>query len=196
MVGVSPLRNVQVVTKAVRCYWINVISLICGFLGNIFLLLNFTQRVRYIVALPATIILWYLSSGFLIAITVSMHMYSPPHQPAEGYTQGFWYAISAAVLYTVCSMLLMVNMLGHFMGHYGEEFKLSDSQRTLILQTMAFFIWLAGGAAVFARLERNVGEVWGFSDAVRILPVPTEPLPQAILRLKCKANITSYITVM
>ncbi|CBX99258.1 hypothetical protein IAQ61_000631 [Plenodomus lingam] len=149
-----------------RCYWINVVSLICGFLGNVFLLLNFTQRVRYIIALPATIILWYLSSGFLIAITVCMNTYTPPDRPIESYTQGFWYAIAAAVFYTICSMILMINMSGHFLGHYGEEFKLSDSQRTLILQTMAFFIWLAGGAAVFAKLESDQGEIWGFSDAL------------------------------
>ncbi|KAF1850721.1 potassium channel-like protein [Cucurbitaria berberidis CBS 394.84] len=149
------------------CYWINVASLICGFLGNIFLLLNFTQRIRYIVALPASIIFWYLSSGFLIAITVCMEMYDPPNRPQEGYTQGFWYAIAAATFYTICSMILMFNMLGYFLGHYPENFALSDSQRTLILQTMAFFIWLGGGAALFSKIERDAGEdAWGFSDGL------------------------------
>lgn len=62
----------------------NVASLICGFLGNLFLLLNFTQRIRYIIALPATILFWYLSSGFLIAITVCMDIYDPPSRPEEG----------------------------------------------------------------------------------------------------------------
>ena len=57
------------------CYWINVASLICGFLGNLFLLLNFTQRIRYIIALPVTVVLWYLSSAFLIAITICMNTY-------------------------------------------------------------------------------------------------------------------------
>ena len=41
---------------------LNIISLAFGFLGNIFLLLNFTGRVRYIVALPLSIIFWILSS--------------------------------------------------------------------------------------------------------------------------------------
>ena len=41
---------------------LNIISLAFGFLGNIFLLLNFTGRVRYIVALPLSIIFWVLSS--------------------------------------------------------------------------------------------------------------------------------------
>jgi potassium channel subfamily K len=149
------------------CYWINVASLICGFLGNIFLLLNFTQRIRYIISLPVTVVLWYLSSAFLIAITICMNTYEPPIRPEQGYTQGFWYAIAAAAFYTICSMILMVNMLGYFLGHYPENFALSDSQRTLILQTMAFFIWLGGGAAVFAKLEQDAGEVsWRFADAL------------------------------
>jgi potassium channel subfamily K len=61
----------------------------------------------------------------------------------------------------------MVNMLGYFLGHYPESFALSDSQRTLILQTMAFFIWLAGGAAVFTKIEKDASESgWGFPSAL------------------------------
>jgi potassium channel subfamily K len=64
-------------------------------------------------------------------------------------------------------MLLMVNMLGYFLGHYPESFALSDSQRTLILQSMAFFVWLAGGAAVFSKIEKEANkDGWGFSDAL------------------------------
>lgn len=85
MVRVIITINGHVLTYSSRCYWINVASLICGFLGNLFLLLNFTQRIRYIIALPATIIFWYLSSGFLIAITVCMDVYVPPNRPAEGW---------------------------------------------------------------------------------------------------------------
>lgn len=46
----------------------------------------------------------------------------------------------------------MVNMLGYFLGHYPQHFDLDDDQRTLILQTMMFFFWLAGGAAVFSKV--------------------------------------------
>jgi len=64
-------------------------------------------------------------------------------------------------------MVLMVNMLGYFLGHYPENFQLSDSQRTLILQSMAFFVWLAGGAAVFVKIEEKAGEDdWSFPDAL------------------------------
>ena len=52
------------------CVALNAASLVCGFAGNIFLLFNFTKRVRYIVALPATIILWYFATGI-----VSLHIF-------------------------------------------------------------------------------------------------------------------------
>ena len=47
------------------CLGLNGASLACGFVGNFFLLLNFTRRVRYIVALPVTIVLWYIATGIV-----------------------------------------------------------------------------------------------------------------------------------
>lgn len=47
------------------CVALNATSLVCGFVGNVFLLFNFTRRIRYIVALPMTIILWYFATGIV-----------------------------------------------------------------------------------------------------------------------------------
>ena len=143
------------------CTGLNIASLVCGIAGNLFLLFNFTRFVRYIIALPLTIILWFLASGILISITACMHSYAAPQWPEETYSQGFWHAIIAAVLYLVSSLLLMVNMLGYFLGHYTQHFELTDEQRNLILQTMMFFIWLAGGAGVF-----SVVCGWSYVDAL------------------------------
>ncbi|KAJ9666832.1 Potassium channel [Coniosporium apollinis] len=151
-------------------YWLNVASLIAGFVGNIFLLFNFTGRIRYIIALPASIVFWYIASGILIAITACREIYDPPIRPNQTYTQGFWYGVISAVLYLICSMILMVNMLGYFLGHYPQTFNLTDSQRTLILQTMLFFFWLAGGGAVFSVVQTRFGGPddldWSFVDAL------------------------------
>lgn len=43
----------------------NGISLGCGFAGNLALLLNFTRRTRYIIALPLSIICWYFATGIV-----------------------------------------------------------------------------------------------------------------------------------
>lgn len=63
----------------------------------------------------------------------------------------------------------MFNMLGYFLGHYPQQFDLTDHQRTLILQTMLFFVWLAGGAAVFSTVETHYGndpQMWAFVDGL------------------------------
>ncbi len=90
-----------------------------------------------------------------------MNEFVPPVPPNQLYSQGFWHAVIAAVLYLVSSMALMLNMLGYFLGHYPQHFELSDEQRNLILQTMLFFIWLAGGAGAFAKVEG-----WSYVDSV------------------------------
>ncbi len=57
------------------CLGLNGASLACGFAGNIFLLFNFTRRIRYIVALPVTIILWYFATGIVRRYSPScLHM--------------------------------------------------------------------------------------------------------------------------
>lgn len=134
------------------CLNLNGASLAVGFIGNIFLLCNFTRKIRYIIALPATILLFYLASGILIGITIAMNVYEPP-KANEVYSQGYWHAVIAACLYMLNAMLLMVNMLGYFLGHYPQQFDLNDEQRNLILQTMIFFLWLAGGAGIFTAIE-------------------------------------------
>ncbi len=82
-----------------------------------------------------------------------MDRHFPPNRPEQTYSQGFWHAVIAATLYLMSSMILMINMLGYFLGHYPQHFELNDEQRNLILQTMVFFIWLAGGAGVFAKVS-------------------------------------------
>jgi potassium channel subfamily K len=57
--------------------------------------------------------------------------------------------------------MLMCNMIGYFLGHYPQHFDLDDHQRTLILQTMMFFFWLAGGAAIFSKVCG-----WSYADAL------------------------------
>ncbi|KAF4550198.1 Ion channel-like protein 1 [Elsinoe fawcettii] len=151
------------------CYYLNIGSLVLGVVGNIFLLFNFTGFVRYIIALPMTIIMWYLATGILIAITVSMEIHVPPTRPQQTYSQGFWYAVLAAIMYLIASMLLMLNMLGYFLGHFPQEFELTDSQRTLIVQTMLFFVWLAAGGGIFSTVETRYGDdstSWSYVNAL------------------------------
>jgi potassium channel subfamily K len=97
----------------------------------------------------------------LIGDLAGMHIYAPPVAPSELYSGGFWYGIAAAVMYLLLSMMLMGNMVGYIRGHYPQHFQMTDDQRILIVQTMLFFMWLAGGAGAYSRLEG-----WHYIDAV------------------------------
>ncbi|KAL4971200.1 hypothetical protein BDW66DRAFT_155891 [Aspergillus desertorum] len=148
-----------------RCIALNATSLVCGLVGNLFLLCNFTRIVRYIIALPMSIFLWMLSTVILISLTVSMHIY---HSPTlnETFSQGYWSAVISAVLYFLLCIILMINMLGYVLGHYPQNFALTEDQRTLILQTTAFVVWLAVGGAIFSQVIDGISYADGvyFSD--------------------------------
>ncbi|OKP10754.1 Outward-rectifier potassium channel TOK1 [Penicillium subrubescens] len=89
----------------------------------------------------------------------------PPTPPNELYSQAYWSAVIAAILYFILGSLLMINMLGYFLGKYPQHFSLTDDQRTLILQMTGFVVWLLIGAAIFQRvLEVSFADALYFCD--------------------------------
>jgi len=120
------------------------------------------RRIRFEVAQPIIIAGWYISSVLLISILIpfGVFMYD---QENDGriYTQSYFYGAFAAGLYFIIASLMLVTAWGAAKGHYSREFKLTTSQRTLMLQTIVFLIYLLGGSAVYARVEN-----WRFLDAV------------------------------
>lgn len=56
---------------------------------------------------------------------------------------------------------MLVTVWGAYRGHYEKEFQLTMSQRTLMLQTISFLVYLLSGAAVYSHIEG-----WAFLDAV------------------------------
>ncbi len=64
-----------------------------------------------------------------------MHLYTPPIGPGEIYSQGYWHAVMASVLYWIGTIMLMINMLGYLRGHYPQHFDLDDDQRTPFFRT-------------------------------------------------------------
>lgn len=77
------------------------------------------------------------------------------------WSQAFYYGIYAACLYFVCSSLMVVTFWGAMKGHYSKDFQLTNSQRTLMLQTIMFLMYLLIGALVFSTIEG-----WPYLDAV------------------------------
>ncbi|KAF9034345.1 hypothetical protein BJ165DRAFT_1513150 [Panaeolus papilionaceus] len=79
------------------------------------------------------------------------------------YSQAYYYALISCIFYAIISTLLLWNFLGTYQFHaYPPSFAtLTSSQRTLMLQTMAFIIYLGIGGAIFSSIQD-----WGFQNAL------------------------------
>ncbi|KAJ6259602.1 hypothetical protein Dda_5240 [Drechslerella dactyloides] len=144
------------------CLAINAISLACGFLANVILLLNLARRIQSASLLPFTITLWYVASILLVALLAvyRQYLYNIPRE-RYAWSQAFYYGIIAAALYFGIATLLVGHYIGVLSGRYARQFTLTIAQRTLMLQTMSLMMWLCLGAGVFARLEG-----WAFLDGI------------------------------
>jgi len=141
---------------------VNAVQLVIALTSNLFLLMNMARRVRFSIAQPVTIIGWYISSIALIGLTACA---SGPLriEPTSSYafTQAYYYAIFAAGLYFLVASLMTITVWGAFKGYYDKEFQLTMSQRTLMLQTISFLVYLLSGAAIYSHIEG-----WTFLDSV------------------------------
>ncbi|CAK7200025.1 hypothetical protein SEUCBS139899_002713 [Sporothrix eucalyptigena] len=143
---------------------VNAVQLAIALVANMFLLLNMARRVRFAVAQPITMVGWYFSSFTLIALTsTACGPLQANISPEKNmiWSQAFYYAIYSAVLYMVVASLMVVTFFGAWSGHYPKDFQLTNSQRTLMLQTIMFLMYLLLGALVFSHIED-----WAYLDAV------------------------------
>ncbi|KAH8684448.1 potassium channel-like protein [Tricladium varicosporioides] len=141
---------------------INGAQLAIALVSNLFLLMNMAKRVRFSIAQPITIIGWYASSFALIGLCAcaSGPLVVEPRE-SHAFTQAYYYAIFAGGLYFIVATLMLITVWGAYKGHYDKEFQLTISQRTLMLQTISFLVYLLAGAAVYSHIEG-----WKYLDAL------------------------------
>jgi potassium channel subfamily K len=142
---------------------INSVSLVFALIANMSLLLNMARRLSFAIAQPITILGWYLASALLMALVIvaSLPMFQIQPMQEHALSQAYYYGIIAAALYFVVASLMAFTAFGAWKGHYSKEFQLTPSQRTLMLQTIGFMVYLLLGALVFCKVEG-----WQFLDAV------------------------------
>lgn len=147
-----------------RLIGINAVSLIFALVANLALLFNVARRLSFSIAQPITIVCWYIASFILIGlIAAAGHAPSMqlPQEQNPALTQAFYYAILAAGIYMIISSMMVVTVFGAYRGHYSNNLELTVSQRTLMLQTISYLVYLLGGAAVYAHIEN-----WLFLNGV------------------------------
>jgi potassium channel subfamily K len=153
--------NILCADRISRLLAVNGLSLGFALIANFALLLNMARRLAFSIAQPITIVGWYVASILLIGdLTAIIHIVKIPGE-RRALTQAFYYAIFACGIYFIIASLMIFTVYGAYKGHYSKEFKLSMSQRTLMLQTISFMIYMVGGAGVYAKIEG-----WMFLDAL------------------------------
>ncbi|KAF2674801.1 voltage-gated potassium channel [Microthyrium microscopicum] len=144
---------------------VNAISLVFALIANGALLLNMARRLALHIAQPIIIVGWFMSGFMLIGLVAAASARSTGFRPnppeAHALTQAFYYAIGAAGLYCIVAGLMIFTVVGAVKGHYEKEFTLTTAQRTLMLQTIGFLMYLLLGALVFKSIEK-----WKYLDAV------------------------------
>ncbi|KAH7207787.1 uncharacterized protein BKA55DRAFT_547027 [Fusarium redolens] len=143
----------------------NAIQLIIAITSNMFLLLNMAGRVRFSLAQPITIGGWYISAICRISLsaTAAGPLLKAIKFPEKEliWSQAFYYGVWAAILYFFDASLMALTFWGASSGHYGKDFMLTFSKRTLMLQTIMFQLYLLIGAYVFSKVED-----WNYLDAI------------------------------
>ncbi|CAF9942901.1 MAG: Potassium channel [Alectoria fallacina] len=141
---------------------VNAVSFVIAIIANMFLLANNFGRIPFKIAQPVTIIGWYIASFMLIGLVAAApsHLPLPPGE-ARTFSQAYYYAILAAALYFIVASLLVTTASGVWFGRYSSDFKLTFSQKTLMIQVLLFLGYLLSAAAVYAFVEN-----WDYLDAV------------------------------
>lgn len=141
---------------------INAISLAVALIANLSLLAQMTNKVRFSIAAPITIIGWWLAGLVDLGLVIAAKSRLPlPTDGVATYSQAFYYACFATFLYLVLAIQLTCTAIAIWKYRLGTEFKLTLSQRSLMLQTIMFLGYLLASAAVYAYIEG-----WDFLDAV------------------------------
>lgn len=149
---------------------VNAISLAVALAANAALLLNMSGRVRFRVAQPISVIGFFFAGLLLVADLAALTAvpeYGIPSTSfaragdAHAFSQAFYYAIQASIIYFIISMLMGLTAYGAWKKHYEAEFNLTVAQRTLMLQTMGFVFYLMIGALIFSQVED-----WEYLDAI------------------------------
>lgn len=142
---------------------INSVSLVFALVANMFLLLNMARRVSFAVAQPITVVGFYTASLLLMALVgvASSPVFRLEPRSEHALSQAYYYGMMASGLYFIIASLMLLTIYGAYKGRYPKDFRLSPSQRTLMLQTIGFMFYLLLGALMFAEVEG-----WNFLDGV------------------------------
>lgn len=133
---------------------LNAVSLFLSCISNVSLFLNFTGTVNYNLSQAVSIGGWYLSSCILTGLLVRTHIASNYFGAGSEWTpaEAYWHAVIACALNFVGASMLLVNEMGHVLGHYPASFNLTATQRRIMLLNVLCIVHIAVGGAIFQKV--------------------------------------------
>lgn len=133
---------------------VNAVSLVIAVIANLFLLAQMAGRIRFSLGSPVTILGFYISGFIDIALVAAAPSVLPlPADSVSAYSQAYYYAAFAGGLYVVLAILLSCTAIGIWVYHFTDEFQLTLSQRSLMLQTMLYLGYILCAGAVYTKVE-------------------------------------------
>ncbi|KSA02054.1 uncharacterized protein AC631_02196 [Debaryomyces fabryi] len=146
------IENNQFVSDQKYLLVLNSLSLALGIIGNLSLLMNFSKTVKYLIAQFISITCWLVAGTLLLVVVIQTDKSFKGHSPHFRPSEGFWFGVFTTFFYYCCSIILIINFIGYKLKKYPPSFNLDYKQRTLMLYTICFSIWLTIGAVVIGHL--------------------------------------------
>lgn len=146
------IENNQLVPDERYLLVLNSLSLALGIIGNVSLLMNFSKTVRYLVAQIISITCWLIAGTLLLAVVIETNNSFKENSSQFRRSEGFWFGVFTTFFYFCCSIILIINFIGYKLQKYPPSFNLDYKQRTLMLYTICFSIWMTMGAIVIEHL--------------------------------------------
>lgn len=131
---------------------LNIISFALGICGNASLVLNFSQRLRYMTLQFASISCWLVAGSGLLAAVILTTVKAGHIDGDVFFSEGYYFAIFTVFFYYACASIQSINFLGYSLKKYPPVFNLSLRQRSLMMYILCFAVWEIIGTISFRYL--------------------------------------------
>lgn len=135
---------------------INILSFIFGILGNMSLVLNFSERMAYLTSQMASVSCWLIAGALLLVAVIMAKVRLDELEGEVIVSEGYHFATFTVFFYFACALIQSVNFLGYTLKKYPPVFNLSRRQRSLMMFIICFTIWQAIGTIAMAFLIEDI----------------------------------------
>ncbi|GFG14140.1 outward-rectifier potassium channel TOK1 [Aspergillus udagawae] len=160
---IDPDGIVSIIAQPAWAVALKAVSLALAVVGYFVLLLTMISKRDPVKGFIVTILCWCASAATLlsvIGVVAQEHTTVNPQQTLQ-YTQNYFYGTFAASYYVLIAVLLAIYASSVHSVHLNRKERRAIECTSIILRVAAFFVFLLGGAAVYATIEG-----WLFMDAL------------------------------